>query len=578
MATPITWRNVANTVTGNPAAALTAATSAFAVAGENSRAQVKASQEREKLDREALLRSAEGAIWADGKATLDELEQFKGQEGLDVGTLATNIQAANKTTSDIAKAEAIAGLYGSQQEALDYAAAPEQRLDAKTHRDRMAALEEAQLAGANARTDAMTARLEFDKRTVEASIAKGETQAQAQNMWSDIRTAGVEFAAGLKAEGMAAFDEQNPNAQPEERSSYEQSLNDQQDNWANSYVTERVPDAWQQLIKDSKGKIVLEDIKGTEIGSMLSEGRRLNSEEVARVHAKAADRRDRAGKVWGSANQLYNMTPNSDGTWELADTDTAEANKLLSADALGAAQNVIQNRGLETESFEGKGATQKIKDILKIVGGNRQAFKQIFQSDAVISQTAFGEDIDWKAADQMARGLATTIKGHADKLRKVESSSAFISPEEFRSRLQSGQANSVFLKEQDEAQAAKTGIAPTDIGAIAEAVVSTDPVKQTQGTQDFLVARTAMIDNFNTIPDNTKKQYPVQTRALIAALRETGATVDGKKDTVTDPIEALDALERATTAYKLFTEAADIQQKHKENEKAKEDFIKGISG
>jgi hypothetical protein len=138
MATPITWRNVANTVTGNPAAALTAATSAFAVAGENSRAQVKASQEREKLDREALLRRAQGLALDEDGFTAADRGQFEGQD-LDYGALTTSIDAstlsgaqAGNQAAQQAQAEEVLRVSGLKNTPENIAAEMQRQADEST--------------------------------------------------------------------------------------------------------------------------------------------------------------------------------------------------------------------------------------------------------------------------------------------------------------------------------------------------------------------------------------------------------------------------------------------------------------
>lgn len=63
----ITWRNVANTVTGNPAAALSAASSAFANVGARSDKMLQAAIARDELAQKNLTDDATQRIFGKGE-------------------------------------------------------------------------------------------------------------------------------------------------------------------------------------------------------------------------------------------------------------------------------------------------------------------------------------------------------------------------------------------------------------------------------------------------------------------------------------------------------------------------------
>ena len=567
----ITWRNVANTVQGNPAAALGTAQASFSAVGRIADKQLEAAVARDEL--------------AANEATDDALQQQFGvgdlrgvDPGANFGEILKDYRAGKEGDSNIAQNAASIRRNNLLSDELAFNATPERRAEVAAREQSQDKREQTRLETDQTRLEVQQQRLAHDKDQWDAGITRANTvrdaRSAAQRMTGEFETAGAADTDQFIADSMEQWVQNNPGATPEKLGKQQQTMSDARQGWIEDYALERIPDAYAQLIKDSNGEITVADLAGTDIGDAMTDARQLSRENQKKVYATAEKRRTRAATVAKSKNKLYNMGMNSDGTFTMLSESQADGNKLASADAVDTINSILTSRGIEAKDA-GVDKDGQAGKILAKLGGNRDAFRSIFLDNSVVNSnnTILDDEIDWDAANNMADGYATAMRGSAENASKVaQGDGPRVSREEYSRRLASGTADAMF----DPTTESATPEAKAEEIATSLQSDSADVREQSKSAAKEL--RTSLLDTYtDTITDETKSRDPYNSRKVADALRKAGIEVNGqpgKKVKDSDALlAALAEAEGFMKDLKRSQEGLSIQANNKQRE---QEFVNSL--
>jgi len=487
MATPITWRNV-SAPQANPAGALGVASGAFGGAARTALERVKSIREGKDRDQADLTNQALSSLIADGEITSDELANLP--EGVDTGSIIEAFNTDRVNRANIAQSGARTDLLGQQSIKATRENSPEFLADEKAFRDQE--FENTQLT-----TQLRQDELNLRKSLLSKEVKSAEGRTAVNSLWASTQTQNERLIDDRINGFVTQWDSQNPDATPEQRSRYVQSVNDSRQAWVADAQAAALPGLYQQALRDYP-YLTPADISSTEVGRLTDDARAISLEGAKELSRLNVARKAMAKKT--SDGQLWNMVGGPDN-WTLTDSvEAGKRNRLKSTEAVG---YITSNFGVsDFDSGENKG---KAASILRQVGGNKEAFHAVFDNSTVINSDGaftFSDKIRWDEADTLARQYGNSLRTKASVIAEgAPNTSGIVTLEAHQRRLDTRGADAQTLTGDDTVE----GSAP-DLTAIASQIVSSNPEEQKLGAENFKSRKNALINALDNVASTVKNR------------------------------------------------------------------------
>jgi len=586
MAQPITFRNVANTVTGSAASALSAANSAFGTAAAGAQVLYKSATERDALANEELTNQTMRSIFSDGKATPEELAAVP--DGADFASIFGASQESRQTEAGLLESTANV----AQSEALTNFNAERTRVSALENTPEAIALETKQkqekLNLEKARVETQQAELGFRKQEYAAEIASTAGRAGANELWNSEGIKAKEEVVSEEQSVISEWQSLNPNASEEELKAFTSNVQDGREARIQVRQAKLLPEVERQVLAKYP-LLTPADLDQTTIGRLKSDAREISvaeGKELAKIQAA------RQGFASNAARGGGKYLVGGPGNWRIANTqEEADANELSAGNAVAEAAS---SSGLSTEDID----VTKAKQVLSAVNGNKAAFQAVFTDKSVVNDDgvfAVANKIQWDAALRVGNGYGSTLKDKAVALSTKTSTPGAdtLSFDQIRKRIRSGQSGT--SPESDES--GETSSKATDsVDTVIQALQSDDVPAQKEAAKSVKTQVDAINESLKSISPSISSQNAGLIGQVAKELSKVSASKIGQQGIPTGGSRAVapgsqirvntleNRLSALDNAQKLVDELlamdSELEQKNTAQRKAKEagDLLSSILG
>lgn len=367
---PITWRNVANTVTGNPATALSVAGKAFSAVGADADRMRTRRIAQDKLDQENLTDDATQAIFGVGDlAGVDKAADF--------GKVLEGYRSGKTSDANIAQSEAATGLSEQRLAILERENTPEALALAKREREAQVGREEARLGIADSTNKRQQSIYDREERARKTSIDLDT------GFDADVAARLDPFRARIE-QGITALEAGNdPNA-IEKINALTNSLTVETDRVTN----EVAPTYLSEYNSRNPGVASPGAIANSRVGQRAAGLRATAQDEATRDREATRSTQKKYEKQLkdfidgggdGKTLAQIGMNPTT-GQLGFLDKDAAKNNRISEIDAIAEVKSRAYYGPVFSEDAEMPQAAQdKVSKIWKQVGGNQQLFLEAIE-------------------------------------------------------------------------------------------------------------------------------------------------------------------------------------------------------